>query len=654
MWTPGKGFRQNRTAADHHLPAGAKKRQKQWITADQANKLSGGKGHEQQRITKGNALGIFFAKLILVVSAAIVLWVFYTLIKAIFDLSRKRARKKAPKNTGNVGVRGAIDPAFLEAYDILEAETTGPVHKLVDGSFRMHLLKAEYTEARKMLQSLILPDVDKATYQKVMNAGGGESWADVENIKAAGLCYLEGDFPLDTIQLGSFPPDGDPLVEILFSGEGHLLTIAPTGAGKGQRYILPNTFTYKGPLLCIDPKGENYRENAWRRSLHGKVYKFAPFEEDTDHFNPLDFINNWEEAKLLTDLLIVPSGQGEPFWDLSAQSLVRGLIMFVKKAREPELQNLREVCRLLSPSEKDRGDMLDQMKTMDDERFLELANEIEDMSENLRKSIYAVANSHMQPWRDERIAKATSQTTKGWHPGSFYERMEREEQFAEQGVQKIGPYIDEDGTLIRGMVDSVFLILPPSEITSYGAVLRVILGLHISGIQKKSSELKSADNSFRPKRSVLFLLDELPQLGYMAILENAVAIARSAGIKLWFFSQDLAQLRQTYPKWESILSNCKVQIYFKPGDLGTAEYLSRRLGLRKDILGGTSPLASPQQLMGTDFDGKVLIIKSGTKPIKAKQPTLFFEDESFQNIIAREKRGEMAVPRRERDDLEGN
>lgn len=564
---------------------------------------------------------------------------------------RRDAKAELPEK---VGVRGAVDPAFREAFDILSVEATGIAKLLTDSTFRTHLERAEYGEARRVLQSQILPNVSEAVYEKVMNAGGGESWASLDDLRKASLIHQNDALPLDTLYLGLFPLGRENEPEIRFGGEGHLLTIAPTGAGKGQRYILPNTFKYNGPLLCVDPKGENYRENAWRRDLHGRVFKFAPFDDDTDCFNPLDFINGWEEARVLTDLLIIPSGRGEPFWDISAQSLVRGLIMFVKTTREPALQNLREVCRLLSPSPSEREEMLDQMRALGDERFLELANEIEDMSENLRKSVYAVANSHMQPWRDERIEAATSTSHEKWDPGRIYEEMDLEERWARGTDEPVGPRM-EDGVLHRGSSASVFLILPPSEIASYGAVLRVILGLHIMKIQKAAAKIQAEEKKgFRAQRSVLFLLDELPLLGYMGILENAVAVARSAGIKLWFFAQDMAQLQQTYPKWESIVSNCKVQIFFKPGDLGTAEYLSRRLGVRKDIFGGQSPLASPQQLMGADFEDKVVILKSGAKPIKALQPTMFWEDDEFLNLIALDKIDSLATPRREQERQSGN
>ncbi|BCB77872.1 hypothetical protein Pflav_042820 [Phytohabitans flavus] len=37
--------------------------------------------------------------------------------------------------------------------------------------------------------------------------------------------------------------------------DGHLVSFAPTGAGKGVRVIIPNLLHYDGPIITIDPKG---------------------------------------------------------------------------------------------------------------------------------------------------------------------------------------------------------------------------------------------------------------------------------------------------------------------------------------------------------------------------------------------------------------
>ena len=41
---------------------------------------------------------------------------------------------------------------------------------------------------------------------------------------------------------------------LTYSGDSHLLTVAPTGAGKGRGVIIPNLLTYNGPVITIDPK----------------------------------------------------------------------------------------------------------------------------------------------------------------------------------------------------------------------------------------------------------------------------------------------------------------------------------------------------------------------------------------------------------------
>lgn len=58
------------------------------------------------------------------------------------------------------------------------------------------------------------------------------------------------------------------LEPILYTGSGHLMTIAPTGAGKGVNCIIPTLLRYPGPVTVIDPKGENYAVTAeYRRQL---------------------------------------------------------------------------------------------------------------------------------------------------------------------------------------------------------------------------------------------------------------------------------------------------------------------------------------------------------------------------------------------------
>src|SRR5690606_24240969 len=67
---------------------------------------------------------------------------------------------------------------------------------------------------------------------------------------------------LKTVATGYLDP-------IVLSGEGHLMTIAPTGAGKGTGCVIPALLRHEGPVIVIDPKGENAAVTARRRREMG-------------------------------------------------------------------------------------------------------------------------------------------------------------------------------------------------------------------------------------------------------------------------------------------------------------------------------------------------------------------------------------------------
>ena len=69
------------------------------------------------------------------------------------------------------------------------------------------------------------------------------------------------------------------LEPILHKGAGHLMTIASTGAGKGVGCIIPALLRHSGPVVVIDPKGENYAVTARARKEMGQqVILLDPFE----------------------------------------------------------------------------------------------------------------------------------------------------------------------------------------------------------------------------------------------------------------------------------------------------------------------------------------------------------------------------------------
>ena len=111
--------------------------------------------------------------------------------------------------------------------------------------------------------------------------------------------------------------DDDMLEPVLHTGDGHLITLARTGAGKGVGCIIPALLRYPGPAIVIDPKGENYQVTARRRrELGQKVLLLDPFGvtgEETGALNPLDLIDHRspeavDSAAQLAELIVTKQG----------------------------------------------------------------------------------------------------------------------------------------------------------------------------------------------------------------------------------------------------------------------------------------------------------------------------------------------------------
>ena len=79
---------------------------------------------------------------------------------------------------------------------------------------------------------------------------GSASWAKPEELKQHGLFTAEG------IRLGQ-AFDGEEMETIAYNGDRHALLVAPARTGKGTTQIVSNLLSYEGPILTIDPKGEN-------------------------------------------------------------------------------------------------------------------------------------------------------------------------------------------------------------------------------------------------------------------------------------------------------------------------------------------------------------------------------------------------------------
>ena len=381
--------------------------------------------------------------------------------------------------------------------------------------------------------------------------------------------------------------DDDMLEPVLHTGDGHLITLARTGAGKGVGCIIPALLRYPGPAIVIDPKGENYQVTARRRrELGQKVLLLDPFGvtgEETGALNPLDLIDHRspeavDSAAQLAELIVTKQHTQDPFWDSRAYSLITTMLLFVASGRPPVLRNLQEMHYLLNQTNEDI-----------DFTFKEI----------LKSPLPAV--------RQGGSIKSTAEA-KVW--ASILSTAQSHTDFLRSaGAQAtLGRSTIDLQAITRGDPISIYVVVPPEKLESHGKLLRLWIGVMMAAITQRSR---------RPELPTLFILDEAAQLGPLKQLRQAITLLRGYGLRTWSFWQDLSQLQMLYPHdWKTMINNCEV--------LQAFGFANARVARDGAELTGYEDWRVLQDL---EFPEMVLAI-AGDKPVIARKPN-YLEDPAF-------------------------
>lgn len=378
---------------------------------------------------------------------------------------------------------------------------------------------------------------------------------------------------------------------ILFTAEGHLITIAPTGAGKGIGVTVPTLLRYPGSVIVVDPKGEAYAVTARRRHDMGQqVVLIDPFhvveagEEKRGGLNPLDLIDpaapiGIDDAAALATMLVPVQNQRDPFWDLSAREMCTGLLMHVRANAPKPLSTLAEVHYLVTQSKRDFDITLLEMSKAKQPAVRRTAGTLSGHEPKVMASIISTAQAHLGFLRGPLTQESLCRT-------SF-----------------------DPQALIDGAPMTLYLVLPPDKLESHGRLLRLWIGTLMAWLLRRRRV---------PEHKTLFLIDEAAQLGTMEQFRQAVTLLRGYGLQTWSLWQDLSQIRNLYPQdWQTIFNNCKVFQAFGCNTLAAATAVAEACGYPE-----------PMDLLNLDADEMLLMI-GGDEPVIAQRPN-YLADAPFR------------------------
>lgn len=347
-----------------------------------------------------------------------------------------------------------------------------------------------------------------------------------------------------------------------YDGPAHLITLAPTRAGKGVGTVIPNLLAAERSVLVIDPKGENARIAGEARQRFGTVHVLDPFEvsgHPSAAYNPLDrltpdSLDLGEDAASLTEALVMdPPGQvTEAHWNEEAKAILGGLIMFCVCHEDRDRRSLATVREYLTlPPEKLRA-LLELMQDSDEAGGLiaRAANRFLGKADREAASVLSNAQRHTHFLDSPRIAKCLARS-------------------------------DFAFSDLRHRITSVFLVLPPNRMDAYSRWLRLLVSQALQDIARDAERPQGASEgrSERLKAPTLFLLDEFAALGRLEAVERAMGLMAGYGLQLWPILQDMSQLKDLYgERAGTFIANAGVQQVFGVNDFETAKWLSQMIG----------------------------------------------------------------------------
>ena len=455
--------------------------------------------------------------------------------------------------------------------------------------------------------------------------------------------------------------------------------------------------------------------SGFRRSiLKQKCIFFNPMDDTGEgiSYNPLELVkvgtkSEQEDSRAIAITLLDTDGKGESdHWISSAVNLLTAVILHTKYVNvnasfidvmkfleDPKEPLIDKIGAVIGKELNDYGDIVD--KTKKDENG-EIAKDEND------EDIKIPPFNHYQSLRQQGINNlsfnelymqdttlhplvgstfATIFATPDKERGSIFSTcINKLSIFKDPRVMNNIKKSDVTPKDIMNNRISLYLITPPKAIKMTKPLFRLILtqtiyeltdkmefnnrkkidiekkkkGMNLSEVQKSLNKFvyeEKVDYSKLKNKRILFLIDEFPALGNLSLFEEALAYIAGYGLKALLIVQSINQLNKIYGKDNSIIDNCRTQLYFTPNDKDTPKMISDMMGNKTEKIITRSgkgffmenrsesyqarALMTAGEIRVLPYE-KLLLLLSGKNPIKGNKIFWFkhkkFKDNADYNI----------------------
>lgn len=384
----------------------------------------------------------------------------------------------------------------------------------------------------------------------------------------------------------------------------NLCLIAPTGAGKTTRFVIPNILQADGSIVVTDPKGSIYK--ATSTAMKAKGYQIQVVQphlpDQSERFNPVTRCATPQALRRLAGILAAnaSSEQGDPFWKVTAQNVINICLSALSNVQDRRLMHLANVRRLLNTLASEEIKTAEFMRKHLDDAVYEEYKAFIAQDSRVMANVLSGARAALDLWADESIVRVTHADT-----------------------LKI-----ED---LRTKKTIIYIIVPQYQITYYSQLIGMIYQDCFEFVLKTGQDQSISEEERSRMLSVWFFCDEFGNLSKLERLATTTTTLRESRASLSLILQDPSQLEAIYGPRESqaiLAGGIQNKLFMSGLDIEVCERIERILGQKTvfDSTDGTAdkhartvakPLMSTDEIRMLDTDSAILL-SGRERPIKLK------------------------------------
>lgn len=386
----------------------------------------------------------------------------------------------------------------------------------------------------------------------------------------------------------------------------HVIVIAPTRSGKGVGVIIPTLLSWPASALVYDEKRELWELTAgWRaRHAENRVFRWEPAARaGSAAFNVLDEVrlgtqHDVADAQNIAQCLIDYQGHGIDaldHWQKTSMGLLAGSVLHVlyRERTAGRCASLSDVADDLSGNVGDTAKLWEAMRDnrhlgVEPHSFVAGAGRSQiERSDRERASVLSTLNTYLMLFADPIVRDNTGHS-------DF----------------TLCDLADHDHPV------SVYVVTPGSDKERLKPLVRLFLTMAMRHLMSAELKFDQGRPLLAHKHRLLFMLDEMPSLGRMELVEGMLARGAGYGIKAMIVCQAHEQLTAIYGPSQGVIGNCRTRVIFAPNDHPTAKWVS-------DLCGQTTAFAEHIMETGHRFG----IVKNFTRTFQEVARPLLLPDE---------------------------